>query len=599
MRLCWLGHPRVELSGSQVRLETRKTTALLAYLSLNPHPQSREKLSALFWPEFDQTRAPANLRRTLASLHASIPGEWLAAERDTIFLQPDSGLWIDVVAARRLLAALKAHAHAPGEPCPECLASVQEALRLFRGEFLEGFNLPDCPEFDDWQMEQRESLRLELGLLLERSARAHAALGQWDGALRAARRWLALDKMHEPAQALLMQILALSGQRTAAIRQYEEYAQSLNDEFGQEPEEETRSLYNSILSREISPAERARTAEGHGNSEGAPSPLDRPRGAAPAVAEALRGVLSTKLSVPPVREGTVKRERLVRLLERGVEAGLVVVSAPAGFGKSTLLAELAVRASMPVAWLSIDEADNDLQRFLLHLTASLGGREGGPADEAQEMLQAVPPAPMQLVVTALINGIQARGKNALLVLDDYQYIRSAEVHAALRFLIDHRPPSIVILIGTRADPPIPLARLRSLGRVTEIRAEELRFTESEARQFFDGTMSLSLSPQQAEALERSTEGWAAGLQLAALALKGIEDVDGFIASFSGTHRYILDYLAEETLSRQDPGLQSFLLDTAALPRLSAKLCEAVTGQPGCGEILERLEQMNLFLIPLV
>jgi LuxR family maltose regulon positive regulatory protein len=602
LKLFWLGHPRIELSGSHVQLETRKTTALLAYLSLNEHPQSREKLAALFWPEFDPSRAPANLRRIIASLHGSLPGDWLEATRDRISVQRDTHLWVDVLAARRLVADVKAHAHDPGEPCPECLDRLVEAIRLFQGEFLEGFNLPDCPGFDDWQVAERESLRAVLGWLLERSARGHAAAERWEDALQSVRRWLGQDKMHEQAQALLIRILALSGQRSAAIRQYEEFAEALKREFGQEPEEGTRALYNQVLSRQIGPGQKTKDTVRGGSEESdarlagskgpqAPQPPAQSAGL-------LLGLLDTKLFAPPVREGMVRRERLMRSLEQGLKRGLVVVSAPAGFGKTTILSELAAQAGMPMAWLSLDEGDNDLQRFLLHLAASITKTGEGTGEEASQMLQAMPPAPAELVMTALINAVQERGTRIALVLDDYQFVHATEVHAAVRFLIDHRPASLCIFIATRADPPFPLARLRSQDRVSEIRAEDLRFTAVEAEQFFDQAMSLSLSAAQVAVLERRTEGWVAGLQMAGLSLRGREDVEGFIASFGGTHHYILEYLVEEVFSRQDAALTQFLLDTSILNRMNAGLCEAVAGRCGCQETLKQLERMNLFLVPL-
>jgi len=602
VRLCWLGHPHIELSGSNVRLETRKTTALLAYLSLSEHPQSREKLAALFWPEFDPSRAPANLRRSLASLHSSLSGDWLEAERDSISLRKVTEVWVDVLAARRLVAEIKAHPHAEGDACPPCLDRLGEAIRLFQGEFLEGFTLPDCPGFDDWQLTEREGLRTELGWLLEKSARGQAAAGRWDDALQSAKRLLQHDRMHEPAQALLMRILALSGQRSAAIRQYEEYAAALKAEFGQEPEKGTRHLYNQILSREIGPGEEARNASRGGPEESAArlAGSDGPRAtqSAPRSADLIPGLLGTKLSVPPVREGLVRRIRLINLLERGLKRGLVLVSAPAGFGKTTILSELAAQAGMPVAWLSLDDGDNDLQRFLLHLTASIMGTGEGVGEEAGQMLQAMPPAPAEMVITALINSIQEIGRSIALVLDDYQFIQASEVHATVRFLIDHRPAPLVIFLATRADPPFPLARLRSQDRVAEIRAEDMRFTPAEAGQFFEQAMSLSLSETQVALLEKRTEGWIAGLQMAALSLRGREDVDSFIASFGGTHRYILDYLAEEVFSRLDGDIKQFLLDTSILARMSAGLCDAVTGRRGCEETLQQLERMNLFLVPL-
>lgn len=589
LRLCWLGHPRIELSGGQVRLETRKTTALLAYLSLIEHPQSREKLAMLFWPEFDQSRAPANLRRAIASLHASLPGDWLESERDTLGLSSTS-VWIDVLVARRLVEGVKDHPHELDEPCAECLQPLQEAVELFQGEFLEGFNLPDCAEFDDWQTVQRENLRLELGWLLERSAWAHAAAGRWEEALRPARRWLLQDRMHEPAQALLMRILALSGRRSAAIRQYEEYAEALHEEFGQEPEEATRELYNRILSREIGPRAKGPAKKSTGE--------ERAQHRSSSQMRASVGLLGTKLSIPPLREGIVRRGRLMQLLEQGLRRGLILVSAPAGFGKTTILTELAAHSQASIAWLSLDEGDNDPQRFLLHLAGSLGAISEGVAEETAQMLEAMPPPPAQLVMTALINALHERASTVILVLDDYHLVRAPEVHEALRFLIDHRPAPLAILIATRADPPVPLARLRSQGSVTEIRAEDLRFTAPEARQFFDQTMSLPLTPDQVALLERRTEGWAAGLQMAGLSLQGRENVAEFIASFGGTHRYIMDYLAEEVLSRLESELREFLLETSILERMNIGLCEAVTRRGRGEEALRYLEQMNLFLVPL-
>ena len=513
-----------------MRLETRKITALLTYLSLSEHPQSREKLAALFWPEFDQSRAPANLRRGLASLRASIPGDWLDAERDRISMRANTNLWVDVRVARTLVSDMKAHPHDPWQPCPECLDLVVKAIPLFQGEFLEGFTLPDCPEFDDWQVAERESLRAELGWLLERSARGHAAAERWEEALVSTKRWLAQDRMHEQAQALMVKILALSGQRSAAIRQYEEFAAALQEEFGQEPERETRELYNRIVSRRIGPRGhdegRAACWVGHGarRSERAPhiAAVRSGRGASPGLLRPAfrsarsRGTGEETQAHPPPRAGTCARAWW-----------------------SFRPAVRARRPSFPSWWR----------------------RPGCPSPGSHSM-------------------------------------RATTISQTLRFLIDHRPSCLAILIATRADPPFPLARLCSQDRVAEIRAEDLRFTAAEAGLFFDRAMSLSLSASQVAVLEKRTEGWIAGLQMAALSLQGREDVDGFIASFSGTHRFILDYLAEEVLSRQDDELKRFLLDTSILTRMSAGLCEAVTGRGACQETLKRLERMNLFLVPL-
>jgi DNA-binding SARP family transcriptional activator len=179
-RAFWLGHPRIERDEAPVRLDTRKTTALLAYLSLADRPMSRERLAALFWPDFDQERAPANLRRSLAALRAALPGQWLAAERDRIGVHLSEELWVDVRETRLLIAGVKAHPHDDLEACPECRARLQQAAALYQGDFLEGFTLPDCPEFDDWQLAERESIRSDQGWALERLARAEASEGQWE-----------------------------------------------------------------------------------------------------------------------------------------------------------------------------------------------------------------------------------------------------------------------------------------------------------------------------------------------------------------------------------------------------------------------------------
>ena len=592
--LSWLGSPRVESNGAPVRLETKKNLALLAFLSLNDRPVSRERLASIFWPDFDPERAPANLRRSLASLHASLPGKWLAADRDTVAVLPDHGIRVDVRAAGAHAAAVKAHGHDDGQPCAECRARLEEAAGLFHGEFMEGFTLAGCPEFDDWQLARRENLRAELAWTLERLARAWAAEASWEQALSAARRWLALDRLHEPAQALLVRLLALSGQRSGAIRQYEEFAQMLRDELGQEPEEETRALYNRVLARTLGPALPAAAPSVAAPEDGGATARGAP--ARPAVVA--RGLLRTKLTVPPPRGGRVPRTRLIGMVEEGLASGLLVVSAPAGFGKSTMLSEWASRAEEPVAWVSLDGGDNDLQKFLSYLAGACAGARDGVGQDAAEMLRAMPPAPAEVIVTSLINDIESTGKPLALVLDDYQFIQAQEVHAAVRLLVDRKPATLRLAIATREDPPLAMARLRSQERLGEVRADDLRFTLAEARQFLTRAMSLALTDGQVETLEKRTEGWIAGLQMAALSLQGRADVDAFLASFGGTHRYVLDYLAEEVFSRQSPGYKRFLLETSILGRMSAELCAAVTGQQGTQETLEQLERANLFVVPL-
>jgi LuxR family maltose regulon positive regulatory protein len=593
----WLGHPRILAGGAPVRLETRKNTALLALLTISGRTLSRERLAATFWPDFDGERAPANLRRSLASLRASLPGEWLAADRDEVSIRKDATPWIDARCFEAILAELKTHGHDADEACPRCRGLLEEAAGLYQGDFLEGFSLPDCPEFDDWQGMQREGFRAGLGWVLERLARAEAAAGDIEAAARTARRWAAMDRLHEPAQTMLVGLLARGGQRSAAIRHYEEFAKLLMDELVQEPGEEARRVYDSVLAGLDPSRVTGRIAGRNAGREG--SPAREPGGTATeSRGSAFSGLLATKLALPPFRSGQVPRKRLSCLIEEGMGRGMVLVSAPAGFGKSTILAEWASGAGLPIAWLSLDSGDNDLPRFLSYLSAACDRAIPGLGADAAQVLRAMPPPPADAILTRLINGISGENRDMALVLDDYQFIRAQEVHEAMRFLVERRPLKLRVALATREDPPLPMARLRSQGMLREIRAEGLRFTLGEARQFLVRSMSLPLSDAQVETLENRTEGWIAGLQMAALSLAGRDDVDGFLASFGGTHRHVMDYLAEEVFSRQSPERRSFLLETSILARMCAGLCEAVTSRPGAQETLEALDRANLFLVPL-
>ncbi len=577
-----------------MRLDTRKTTALLAYLTLIDHQVSRERLAALLWPEFDQQRAPANLRRSLATLRAALPGQWLAAERDSIGVRRSEELWVDLLQARLSIAAVKGHGHEPEDSCPSCRARLEQAAALYAGDFLEGFTLPDCSDFDDWQLEERESSRAEQGWALQRLAGMQAAAEEWEQALGTARRWVALDKLHEPAQALLIRLLAASGQRSAAIRHYEEFAGLLKSELGAQPDPRTRELCDRPVP--VERAARARRATPSGNAAGPARCIPSERGAP---RTGFEGLLRTKLDVPRLHAAKVERRRLTKLMNHGISRGLAVVSAPAGFGKSTLVCQWASRVSMPVAWLSLDSSDNDVHRFLLYCAGALDTAKAGLGAAAAALLAAMPPAPAQVVATSLINAVDSEGADIALVLDDYQFIQNVEIHEAVRFLVDRKPPFLRLVIATREDPPLPLARLRSQGSLAEIRADDLRFTTSEAGLFLNSSMSLSLSGQHVARLSKRTEGWIAGLQLAALSLRGRGDADAFIADFGGTDRHILDYLVEEVFARQDEATRRFLLETSILSRMNAALCEALSGRGGAAQqMLERLERANLFLVAL-
>jgi LuxR family maltose regulon positive regulatory protein len=327
-------------------------------------------------------------------------------------------------------------------------------------------------------------------------------------------------------------------------------------------------------------------------------------------------LLTTKLYIPPVRPELVSRPRLIERLNAGLDRKLTLVSAPAGFGKTTLLSEWAAAGERPVAWLSLDEGDNDLVRFLAYFVAGLQTNEGGIGETALAMHQSSQPPPLESILTTLINEIAEIPHNFALVLDDYHVIEAQPIHEALAFLIDHLPPQAHLVISGRSDPPLPLSRLRGRGQLSELRTADLRFAPDEAAAFLNQVMGLKLSSEDVAALEERTEGWIVGLQMAALSMRGrgAKDASRFIAALSGSHRYILDYLADEVLLQQPESVQTFLLQTAILDRLTGPLCDAVTGRDDRSvepvpsevegpttsgqEMLEQLEAANLFIVPL-
>jgi LuxR family transcriptional regulator, maltose regulon positive regulatory protein len=323
-----------------------------------------------------------------------------------------------------------------------------------------------------------------------------------------------------------------------------------------------------------------------------------PAGAGPTGRDVL---LATKLYVPRPPAGLVARARLTEALDDGLARGLILVSAPAGFGKTALLADWIRRERRPAAWLSLDADDNDPARFWRHAAAALDGVCRGIGERVGRLLGPPPPHSFDGPVTALINEIAGRpgDDQALLVLDDYHVIEAGPVHASVGFLLEHRPPGLRLVLASRSDPPLPLARLRARGELTELRAADLRFTADEAAALLRRATGADLPGESVAALAGRTEGWAVGLQLVALSLRGHHDAAGFVAAFSGTHRYILDYLAEEVLDRQREHMRAFLLETSVLERLSGELCDWVTGRTGSQAMLEDIERAGLFLTPLV
>jgi len=309
-------------------------------------------------------------------------------------------------------------------------------------------------------------------------------------------------------------------------------------------------------------------------------------------------ILATKLYIPAQRLQAVLRPRLIEKLNKGLPHKLTVISAPAGFGKTTLVSEWIASCGRPVAWLSLDEADHDPIRFLIYLISALQKITPNLGEEVLQALQSLQPPPIETILTTLLNEINTIQDNFIIVLDDYHMIDSNAVDHALTFIVEHQPQQMHLIITTREDPNLPLARLRVRNQLTEIRAEDLRFSPTEATEFLSQVMDLNLSSEEIATLETRTEGWIAGLQLAALSMQGHQDIPGFIQAFAGDHRYIVDYLVEEVLKRQPELTRNFLLQSAILDRFNGSLCDAVTSQKGGKVRLEALERGNFFLIPM-
>ncbi len=312
-------------------------------------------------------------------------------------------------------------------------------------------------------------------------------------------------------------------------------------------------------------------------------------------------LLATKLHAPPEPPYLVPRQRLLAQVNEGLSRKLTLISAPAGFGKTSLLSEWRASASgrqWPLTWLSLDEGDGDPARFLAYLVAALQQIDPAIGHATQAMLHSPQPPPTEVLLTALINDIAAVAAPLALVLDDYHVIDAPQVHQYLTFLLDHQPPQLHVIILTREDPPLPLSRLRARGQVTEIRQADLQFTLDETANFLRQATQLELDQGAIAALHQRTEGWIAGLQLLALSLHGHADARQLIQAFTGSERFILDYLVDEVFQRQPPEVQDFLLKTSVLDRLSASLCDAVADRVDSRNLLLSLEHANLFIIPL-
>ena len=329
-------------------------------------------------------------------------------------------------------------------------------------------------------------------------------------------------------------------------------------------------------------------------------------------------LIHTKLRLPFTRSELVSRPRLQVQIAQGLCGPLTLITAPAGFGKTTLVAACIAGCRMPVAWLSLDKDDNQVERFLNYLVAAVQEADHTIGGEAEQLVRASQQTPTEAILSSLINDLDSAGREIAMVLEDYHLISNQDVHSAVAFLLEHCPRTFHLVIATRSDPPLPLVRLRARGQTVELRAVDLSFTEPEAAQFLNDIMGLRLDAGSVAVLKERTEGWIAGLQMAALSMRDREDVSEFIEGFSGTNRYILDYLLEEVLASQPPEIQRFLLYTSILERLTAPLCDFIMGYNEESKMdgddrstrseslilhqsasnLEYLEKANLFLVPL-
>ena len=309
-------------------------------------------------------------------------------------------------------------------------------------------------------------------------------------------------------------------------------------------------------------------------------------------------LLATKFFAPPRPAHDVFRPLLTKRLDEGLSHKLTLVCAAAGFGKSTLISQWAHDCPFPSAWLSLDEEDRDPNRFLEYLVASLEVISQTVGSGLATMLRSSPPASPDTVLTLLVNQLSKIPGKLVLVLDDYHLAACAAVNAVLAFLIDHMPAQLHVVIASREEPEISLGRLRVSGQLVEIRQQDLRFGVEEADEFFNQGGDVRLSKSQVGALEARTEGWVSGLKLAAQSLRMHTDPETFIASFTGSHQFVQDYLVEEVLRQQSADVQAFLLRTSVLDRLCGPLCDAVLQNHGAESILHQLDQVNLFIVPL-
>jgi len=562
--------------------------AMLCYLSMSERAVSRETLAALFWSEFDRIRAPANLRRTLYSLGKALGNRYFITDREALGFLEEGTLQTDARVFKKIVRQAKAQNHELESGDTRFKELLRQAVTIYRGDFLEGFNLNDSLVFEDWQLIQRDELSSEYAWSIDRLAEMESMTGNWEAAIELMKRRVALDPIDDKSNRTLMQYYAFAGRRNAAIQHYAHYERVLRDEIGQPPPRDAGELLKAIREGTITAEQKTQSARGPETKTVA---IGSPR-------LSVEPLLETKLFRPPMIGAYIKRLRLQKALDEAVKNKVTLVSAPPGFGKSSLIADWAGTSRRPVAWVSLDKDDNDPIRFLGYVIAALAKIRPEIAEGTATLGLSPQTSSPRSIITILIDEIQKKDEEFVLVLDDLQFITESSVNQGLLFLLEHMPPQLHVILATRSDPALPMARLRAQGCLEEIRSEDLRFTAEEAELFFREAMGLSLEREQVSLLEDRTEGWIAGLKMAALSLRGREDRSSMILAFGGSNRFVFDYLIEEVYANLDVETLDFLLPCSILERISAPLCEAVVEKSGGEAFIRSLERSNLFIIPL-
>ncbi len=585
-----IGPLQVSIGDEPLAIESAKVGALLAYLAVeSDHAHKRTSLVGLLWPEYTEESARHNLRRALFDLHKALGDQtadtpYLMVTHETIQFNRTSDYSLDLDTFNRYFAPGQESRSKEMEILSSRVPDLEEMIKLYRGDFLQQLTLDGCVEYEEWVLMQRESLH-------QRVVEAHSSLvsyyeqhADFQAAGRHARRQLELDPWREEAHRQMMRVLALDGQRSAALAQFESCRKILMEELGVDPSSKTIELYEQIRSDTLAPKAELRPQ----------TSID--------VMQA-DWLPQTKFVPPCLREDYVPRKRLLDVIYTAISSHpLILISAPAGYGKTTLLTSLP--AAVPdhaVAWMSLEDEDNDTARFLIALARALQEVNSDLGRNLQSLIATLPnPAnESRRVISALINNAQASHLETWLVMDDLHLITEPAVFSCLDYLLERCPPQFHLIIATRYDPPLALARLRARGLIAELRAPDLRFTMDEAGVFLNENHHLSLTQRDLSNLQGRTEGWAAGLRLLAGSLDHLASADdrsAFIDDLALTDRYIFDFLADEVLQQQGPDIREFLSATSVLQELTPSLCNALTGRNDAHTVLENLYRRNLFLI---